>query len=97
MTKKKLSIAEQVREWILLQDRDFSVTDCYTDLNFVTSRDKSACRTAIRRLVGKVIEPSGNRFYRLIDTTAEVIDYLNAPTEEIEIVYTKQYFIHQLR
>jgi len=87
ITKEKLSIAERVREWILLQDRDFSVTDCYKDLCFVTPRDKSACRTAIKRMVGNVIEPSGNRLYRLIDTTAEVIDYLNASTEEIEIVY----------
>ncbi len=87
ITKKKLNISEQVREWVLLQDRDFSVTDCYKDLNFVTFRDKSACRTAIKRMVGKVIEPSGNRFYRVIDTTAEVLDYLNAPTEEIKIVY----------
>ena len=91
LEKKRLNIAEQVREWVVVTDGDFSVTDCYRELNFVTTRDKSACRTALNRLSdskkANVIEATGNRrgWYRKVDDSLVIMDVMNAPTTPFDI------------
>jgi replicative DNA helicase len=40
MEKKKLSLSERIREWVLVTEGDFFVTECYKELNLVTVSDK---------------------------------------------------------
>lgn len=90
ITEKKLNIAEKVRKWVLLQDGNFFVTDCYKDLNLVTISYKTSCRVALKRLVDEgIIEKYGDRrgSYRLVNVDLEKMDWRHAMDETIDIKY----------
>jgi len=90
ITKKKPNIAERVREWVLLQDGNFFVTDCYKDLDLVTESYKTACRVNLKRLVDEgILEHYGERrgSYRLVDVDCELIDWKNVSGDTINIKY----------
>lgn len=79
---------EEVKEWIAVTTGNFSVTNCYNELQAVTSKDKAAIRAAIKRLLDKnYIEKYGKQDgnYRRIDTSIEVIDWQNAEIDPLGV------------
>lgn len=69
----------------MLQPGYFLVTDCYKDLDLVTSSYKTAARVTLHRLVQEgVIEPHGNGrgCYRLVDRGAEELKWWKADTSK---------------
>ena len=83
------SIAADVRKWVETTDGEFSLDDCYRLLQLVTKNEKRACSQEMHRLVkAGTIERAGRRngVYRRIESDYEPIDFLNAPTEEFDII-----------
>jgi hypothetical protein len=81
------SLAEEVRQWLLLQDGYFSVTDCYKELHLVTKEEKSAARVALHRAKGKEIEKYGDKagHYRRVDGDCEILDFMAAPQDHMRL------------
>lgn len=67
---REKNIAQEVYEWVMLQDGIMSVSKCYSDLGYVTKQDKTTARVSFHRLIGSVIEKSGEQSgtYRRIQT-----------------------------
>ena len=77
------SLAEVIREWVLMTPGDFSVTDVDRDLTLLTRTDKNNRAKVLERLVKDgLIERAGNRrgWYRLIERDSHVLDWRNADT-----------------
>jgi hypothetical protein len=66
---KEKNIAQEVYEWVTLQDGIMSVAKCYSDLGYVNKQDKTTARVAFHRLIDKVIEKHGDQSgtYRKIE------------------------------
>jgi hypothetical protein len=75
--RKERNIQAEVDAFISVTEGNFSVTSCYKELGFVTSRDMVAARKAISRRKGLTIEKSGDKdgWYRRIDTDIEYLDF----------------------
>jgi hypothetical protein len=81
-------VMAKVREYLLVTDRDFSVTDMDKELGIVTPRDKTARRQAIHRLQKEgVIVKSGSKagVFRRVNDDCKPVDWRTAPTEEINL------------
>jgi len=67
---KEKNIAQEVYEWVTLQDGIMTVAKCYSDLGYVNKQDKTTARVAFHRLIDKIIEKSGDQSgtYRKIQT-----------------------------
>lgn len=80
---KSRTIADRVREWVLLTDGNFLLTDIYRDLALLTRDNKMAAIMAMQRLEkdGVVIKCGEKRgCYRPIQADAPEIDFMNADT-----------------
>jgi hypothetical protein len=87
--KGRISLQAEVLEFVTLVTHfSFSLQDCYTSLHLQSKNEKAACRMAIKRLVelGE-IEPTGTKqgVYHKVDKRAEVIDFINAQGEMLDI------------
>jgi len=81
--RQERSLTQEVKEWISVTNGYFSVTDCYNELQVVTKCDKANVRQILLRLAkDSEIErhTAKNGLYRKINTSAEEIDFLHAPT-----------------
>jgi hypothetical protein len=68
--KVERNLAEEVKEWVVLQKGYWNVSSCYNALQAVTKQDKIAIRVAIHRLEDKtIIEHIGVKAgeYRLVE------------------------------
>lgn len=71
---KEKNIAQEVYEWVMLQDGVMNVTDCYSQLQYTTKQDKTAARVAFHRLIDKCIEKIGDKsgtYRRIQDDVSE--------------------------
>jgi hypothetical protein len=88
--RRDRNFADEVRRWIDIQDGYFELSRLYRDLNIQTSQDRDACYIAITRLAkdGK-IEKYGKKSnsYRITDREVREMDWENAPTRDMNIVY----------
>ncbi len=84
--RKEISLVEQIKEWILVTPGHFLVTECHKDLNLVTPSHKHNANVIFSRFVKEgLIERVGEKrgCYRKIDTSEEMIDFLNTPTTDL--------------
>lgn len=84
--RRERNLSEEVKDWTLLQTGYFSVTTCYNELQVVTKEQKTAVRVALLRLTKEgLIErhPTESGRYRRIDTTEEIINFLDCPTTNL--------------
>ena len=74
--RSQRNITQEVKEWVkLVTSGDFSVTECYKDLEVVTKDDKAATRKALTRMVdSKEVVPNGRGRYRTVSDELEFID-----------------------
>ena len=89
-TKTKRNWHQEVKDWVAVTTGYFSVTSCYFELQAVTRQDKGAIRIALMRLKGeRMIEShlTKNGIYRRIERDCEIINWQNAPTEEIPLKF----------
>jgi len=72
--RKERNIQAEVDSFIAVTSGYFSVTDCYHNLNVVTTCDKTAVRQAVRRRKGESIEKVGLKdgVYQRIENEEEV-------------------------
>lgn len=86
--RRERNLSREVQEWINLTNGYFFLTDAYESLRILTPEQKNNVYQIFHRLQKEgIIEKYGNKngCYRLIDTSAEEINYLNAPDECIDI------------
>lgn len=82
------NIHQELLAWVRVTTGDFHVTTSYNELQVVTKDEKAAARMAFHRLVvDEILEKSGKRdgFYRLKETQAEDIDFMNADTTPFSV------------
>ena len=80
------SLAEAIREWVLLTPGDFSVTDADRELGLLTRADKNNRAKVIERLVreGLITRVGQKRgWYRLIERDSQVLDWRNADCSHV--------------
>ena len=78
--EEKISFQDRFDEYIFVTEGTFSVTDCYRDMDSVTSCDKQNVRQSLSRLKKKgFIEKAGDRagMYRRVVKDCNVIDWQN--------------------
>jgi hypothetical protein len=83
--KRETSIAQEVREWVLVTSGHFLVTDCHRELKLVTSSHIHAANVALARLEKEgILAKVGQRrgCYRLIERDDTTIDFLNADPDD---------------
>jgi hypothetical protein len=88
LERREGNLSDEIREWISVTSGDISVTECDKELEIVTKRDKSNRRKILQRLVKEgLIKRIENRvgIFRVIENTCEEINFLTAPTEEINL------------
>jgi hypothetical protein len=86
--KREWNISEEVREFVVTSSDAFLTPDIYFRLQVTSREEKKAVVKALLRLhKAGIIERTGNRngCYRRIERECENIDFLNAPTESINI------------
>jgi hypothetical protein len=82
------NIAQAVREWVLVTPGYFLVTDCYKELELVTSSDKNTARVALKRMVedGTIRRTENRGVYEVINKEFQDLDWQNASDlDELEI------------
>ena len=87
--RRERNLAQEIKEWISLQDSYFLLTDIYNSLHILTREEKNNVNIIIHRLYKeeKVIEKHGDRrgCYRPVINEYEVLDIMNAPENEFKI------------
>ena len=86
--RKERNLSQEIEQWVALQDRYFSVTNCYNELFIVTKEDKNCARQVFFRLKGdEIIEKYGDRegFYRTVEKGADEIDFMGTEEKVIGI------------
>jgi hypothetical protein len=85
--KRDHVLADEIRKIVSVTSGDFSVTEIWKSLDYVTKRDKANIRQALHRLKTEgVIERSGKRdgVFRRVESDLEVMDFVNAPTTGLD-------------
>ena len=85
--RRKISIAEDLRKWVLVTEGHFLVTEYHAESQIVTSEDKHAAIVALSRLEKEgIVEKYGSKrgCYRKIEE-APAIDFLNASDTPFDI------------
>lgn len=86
--EKEISLAQDVRDFVMSTDGYFLSTDVHKCLQLSTRRDKKTASQYLSRLVeGGVIERYGKRNgqFRLINKDLEVIDWKKDPGQELDL------------
>lgn len=90
ISKKEISLAYEVREWVSVTMGYFSVTDCDIALRIVTKQDKTNRRVILHRLVKEgVLERNTTKegYFRRLETQREVINFKTASKDGIELYW----------
>lgn len=89
--RREVNITEELERWVIVTNGDFSVTDCYNELQNITGVTKrNSIRVLLNRLKDRgVIERTGKKdgVFRRVETQCEDIDFLSAPSTEFDIRY----------
>lgn len=90
--RREVNITADIRDWVLATKGDFLTTDVYKELQLTTKETmKSANRALLRLCEGSepLLEKHGMRrgAYRRIENQAEIVDFMNAPTEEFPVLW----------
>lgn len=88
--RKQRNINGELHEFLSVTFGDFSVTSAYQAVTAVTSEEKAAIRQTLHRLTQgekPMLERVGNKagWYRKVERSYDVLDLLNASTEEYPI------------
>jgi len=86
LQKKEINLSQEVRSWVLSTNGIFSSTDVHYCQQLSTRAEKQNVHMILKRLCEEgVIEKYGNRngYFRLIDKTAEEIDFINITNESL--------------
>jgi hypothetical protein len=85
--RRERNITQEVREWILVTSSDFRVTELYNELQVVTKEQKGAVRVCLTRMVqdGFLERIKKIGCYRVVNTTADKIDFLSIEDETIDV------------
>jgi len=84
---RERNLTHEIREWIIVTNGYFSVTNLYNELQLLQKEEKGAARVCLTRMVKEGILERTNKYgnYRIVDASAEKIDFLNAPYEVIDL------------
>lgn len=91
--EEEKTLTEKAREWVLVSTGSFTVSEICRALGFVRKEDakeRNVIRQEIHRLKKtNTIESFGNRndVYRLIEQNLEPMDFKNAPTAPLPVVW----------
>jgi hypothetical protein len=86
--RKERNITEEVRQWVLVTDGHFEVTDYHRESQLVTKEEKHTANVALRRMVVEgLIEKFGDKrgVYRKVEKECDEIDFLNASDQTIDL------------
>jgi hypothetical protein len=87
--RRNSSLSQEVRDWVVCTDGVFSVKSCESVCNCVNKNDKATVRHELKRLRDEgIIEKANDKrdgLYRLRDTRADEIDFMNAETNPVNI------------
>jgi len=90
---KNLTLADEIREWILSSNGVFYSSDIYKELGFSSFVVKKNCSRVLSRLVDEgLIERYGKRYgaFRRIEGDCEKMDWKRAQTEVLDIAWPFQ-------
>ncbi len=87
--RRERNLTEDIKKWIFLTSGYFSLTEAYDPLQILTSQKNTVHQIMHRFVKEGFVErhPTKNGLYRLVDTECEEIDFLNASTEGIHILW----------
>jgi hypothetical protein len=88
MHRKDRNLSEEIRDWVRDTCGTFCGTEVDKDLEIGTKRDKENRKKTLQRLLAKgILERVGgkNNLYRKIEHECDEIDFLTAPTDEINL------------
>ena len=88
--KRERNVTEEIKHWVDAQEGFFDTTTLYRDLDIKDKNAKSACLTALSRLVKEgVIERFGKKAgtYRLTNHKVDVMNWEDAPVRDMTISY----------
>lgn len=95
--RKERNMTAEIKEWLESQTGHFRVTDWSRESHLVTRQEKHAANVAFARLCEQgILERYGERSgtYRKVENDVDVIDWMNAETEEYPVQFPLN--IHQL-
>jgi len=85
-SRKERNLTQEVRELVATYSV-ISATDCYKELQLATQTERSTLRTILARLCKEgVLAKEGVGRYRVLDREVEIMDFVNASTEEFPVV-----------
>lgn len=88
---REINLTHEIEKWVSVTSGNFSVTDCYTELQGVTGITKrNNYRVILNRLKDRgIIQRVGDRdgVFRRVDDVAEEIDWFNAATNALDISF----------
>lgn len=85
---KERSIAQEIREWVLLTKGYFNLTDAYMDLQILTKLEKNAVYVAMNRLQAEgIIEKYGDKrgCFRLIEKSDDEMEFVEGEVQEFNV------------
>lgn len=85
---RSVNLTRDIRDWVMTTSGNFTTTLLYNSLQMTTREEKKTAGVILGRLVKDgIIERIGKRTgeYRLVNTDCEIIDYLSAPDEPVDI------------
>lgn len=87
--RKSRPIQHEVEKFVTTETvGNFTLQDCNTSLHLTTKEERTACRVALTRMIAKgIIERDGKKtgLYRRLDKKVDLMDWLNAPTDDFRI------------
>jgi len=89
ISTQERNLTAEIRECVLTTSGNFLTTDVYQMTTLTTREDKKKANVILRRLVDEgLIERYGNKngCYRRVENDVEVVDFLNAPTDEFPLI-----------
>jgi hypothetical protein len=88
LERKNRNLAQEIRDWVRDTSGTFTGQEVDKEVHIGTQRDKENRKKVLLRLLNEgIIERVGgkNSLYRRIETECDEIDFLTAPTDEINI------------
>ena len=86
--RKIQNLNQEVRDWVLLQERYIYVTECYEALHLLHANDKTNCRVILHRLCKEgILERISQGTFRRIEQDCADIDIWSADVTPLPIKY----------
>jgi hypothetical protein len=88
---REFSLTHEIEKWVSVTNGNFSVTECYNELQGVTGVTKrNNYRVILNRLKDRgIIQRSGDKdgVFRRVDNICDEIDWLTASTDPVKISF----------